>query len=130
MRNVMPVALISASTLRLDQTWRRWRRRRCDLIGQSSHWSVLKTVKRLRNGIACASSPVSAGASLLIARHETVGIDDRCAALTLAHMAAKRERLAKGEPALSGKSVFDQCSPEHQNVDAAVCADRSRHFSA
>jgi len=27
--------------------------------GRFSHWSVLKTVKRLRNGIACASSPFS-----------------------------------------------------------------------
>ena len=62
------------------------------------------------------------GASLLVARHETVGVDHRGATFALAHMAAKRQRLAKRKPALSCKTVFDRAPPEQQNVDAAVGA--------
>jgi hypothetical protein len=37
-----------------------------------------------------------AGAALVVIRHKAVGIDDCGAVLALAHIAAKRERLAKG----------------------------------
>ena len=71
---------------------------------------MLKTVKRLRNGIACASSPVSA-ARRFRRRNETVGVDDGGAVLALADMAAKRERLAEGEPALAGEPALDRRRP-------------------
>ena len=68
------------------------------------------------------------GASLLVARHETIGVDHGRAALALADVAAKRERLAKRKPALSGKSVFDRAPPEQQDVNATVSAVGRRIF--
>jgi len=44
----------------LNLTWRRRDNRRRNLVGKPSHWSMLKTVKRLRNGTAPGSSPASA----------------------------------------------------------------------
>ena len=61
-----------------------------------------------------------AGASLLVVRHEAVGIDDGRAVLALAHIAAERERLAKGQPALGGEAVLDHGAPEDQDVDPRI----------
>ena len=61
-----------------------------------------------------------AGASLLVIRHKAVGIDDGGAVLALAHIAAERERLAKGQPALCGEAVLDHGAPEDQDVDPRI----------
>ena len=104
---------------RLDQAWWRWRRGGGDLSGSLAligveHGKALEEWNRL-----CFFASLG-GASLLVARHKAVGVDNRCAAFALADMAAKRERLAKGKPALSGKTVLDRAPPEQENVDATV----------
>jgi hypothetical protein len=50
----------------------------------------------------------------LVARDETVGIDDCRAALALAHMAAEREGLFIREPALDSIAVLDNGRPEDE----------------
>ncbi|KIU01683.1 hypothetical protein QU38_00370, partial [Staphylococcus aureus] len=61
-----------------------------------------------------------AGAPLLVVGHEAVGIDDGRAALALADIAAERQRLADGEPALAGKAVLDDGAPEDQHIDPRI----------
>ncbi len=114
MRKSMPVASISASTAGSISPSGTGGAVIATSSGRFSHWSVLKTVKRLRNGIACAFFAGLAGASLLVFRHEAVGIDDGGAALALADMAAKRERLAEGQPTLAGITALDHCAPEQE----------------
>ncbi len=63
-----------------------------------------------------------ASASLLVIRHKAVGIDDGGALLALADIAAERERLAKGQPALGGEAVLDDGAPEAQDVDPRILA--------
>jgi len=43
--------------------------------------------------------------ALLVLRHEAIGIDDSGAPLALADIAAERERLAEGQPALAGEII-------------------------
>lgn len=96
---------------RFYQTRRHRRRCGCHILGQVSHWSVLKIVKRFRNGIAWASSPISRArrfsSSGTKPPDEAVGIGDGGAALALHDIAAERQRLAEGEPALAGEAAFD-----------------------
>ena len=97
--------------LGLDQAWRRWRRRGCDLIGQAVALVGVEDGKALEEWNRLRLFAGLGGASLLVAWHETVGVDDGGAAFALADMAAKRERLAKGEPALSREAVLDRRLP-------------------
>lgn len=92
----MPVALISASTRGSIMPGNGDGATVAISSGKPSHWSVLKTVKRFRNGTACASSPVSAARFFLIIGNEAIGIDDRRATLALANVAAERQCLAEG----------------------------------
>ena len=55
-----------------------------------------------------------------LAGDEAVSVDDGRAALALAHIAAERERLAEGEPALAGVAALDDSTPEDQDVDPGV----------
>ncbi|RMC36600.1 HipA domain-containing protein [Paracoccus alkanivorans] len=60
------------------------------------------------------------GAALFVFGHEAVGIDDGGAALALQDIAAERERLTEGEPALAGKVTFDHRAPQKQHVDPRI----------
>ena len=113
--------------LRLDQARRERRRDRMRFLGQASHWSVLKTVKRLRNGIASAPRRSPPRVPFLL-RHETIGIDDGRAAFALPDMAAEPERLAKGQPTLAGKSAFDHGAPEDEDVDPRIAGQVDAFF--
>ena len=61
-----------------------------------------------------------AGAALLVLWRETVGIDDGGAAFAPADIAAERQGLAEGEPALAGKAVLDHRAPEDQHIDPRI----------
>jgi hypothetical protein len=69
-----------------------------------------------RNRIGLVS--VALGAPALLVGHKAIGVDDGRAALALADMAAKAERLAKREPVLSAEAVLDHRAPQDQHVDA------------
>ncbi len=120
MRKSTPVARISASTLGSIRPGSGGGATAATSAGRFSHWAALKTVNRFRNGIAGRFLAGLAGASLLVVRHEAVGIDDGGAVLALAHIAAERERLAKGQPALGGEAVLDHGAPEDQDVDPRI----------
>ncbi len=120
MRKSTPVARISAFDHGLDQArWRRWRDgrnlgRQVFALGGVEDGEPLQ--ERDRGGFLAGL----AGASLLVIRHEAVGIDDGGAVLALAHIAAERERLAKGQPALGGEAVLDHSAPQDQDVDPRI----------
>ncbi len=63
-----------------------------------------------------------AGTFLFFVWHETVSIDDGRTTFAFPNVAAKRQRLAESQPALAGKAVFDDGTPEDQNVDAGIAA--------
>jgi hypothetical protein len=50
----------------------------------------------------------------LVVWREAVGIDDCCAVLAFANIAAVAERLAECEPALTGEAVLDDGGPKDQ----------------
>ena len=54
------------------------------------------------------------------ARNEAVGVTNRRAALAFAHMPAKAQGLAEGQPFLGGEAVFHHGIPQDQDVYAAV----------
>jgi hypothetical protein len=66
--------------------------------GRPSHWSVLKTVKRLRNGMVWASSPVST-------------------AFPLSNVATEGESLPERNPTLPGKAALNDGTPLDQDID-------------
>ena len=106
--------------LGLDQARRRRWRDDGDVFRQAfalrgvEHREALEERNRL--GLVSAL----AGAPLLVVGHEAVGIDHGRAALVFADIAAERQRLAEGEPALAGKAVFDDGAPEDQDVDPRI----------
>ncbi len=51
------------------------------------------------------------GAPTFVVRGEAIGIDDGRSPFALPDVAAKPKRLAKCEPALSGKTVLDDGTP-------------------
>ena len=105
---------------RLDERGIRRRRRRRQLGRQAvalldiEHGEALEEVDRA--GVLARLLRALA----LLAGDEAVGVDDRRAALALAHIAAERERLAEGEPALAGVAALDDGTPEDQHVDAGI----------
>src|SRR5271169_4392411 len=58
----------------------------------------------------------------LVVWREAVGIDDCCAVLAFANIAAVAERLAECEPALTGEAVLDDGGPKDQHVDPGIAA--------
>ena len=102
----MPLALINASTLGSISPGSGGGVATTRFSGRPSHCARLKTVKRLRNGIACASSPVSARVSSRLG-NEAIGIDEGGAVLALADIAAEAEGLAKRQPALGREALLD-----------------------
>ena len=60
------------------------------------------------------------GLAPFVLGRKTVGVNDGRAALALAHMAAKAQRLAKGQPALPGKSVLDHSAPQNEHIDSGI----------
>ena len=60
------------------------------------------------------------GAVARVVGDEAVGIDDRRAALALAHVTTKGKRLLEGKPALRGEALLDDCGPQHEDVDTGV----------
>src|SRR3984957_7270496 len=105
---------------RLNQAWRRWRRGRCDFVRQATTLVCVKDCEAFQEWNRLRLFPVFGRPTFLVLWHKPVGVDDCGAAFTLADMAAKRQSLAKGEPALSCEAVFDHGSPKDQDVDAAV----------
>ena len=112
----------------LDQAWRRWRRSGGDLVGQVLALVGVEDGKSLEERDCLRFFAGLGGAPSFVVGDEAVGIDDGGAAFALADMAAKRERLAESEPALSGKSALDHGSPEDQDVYAAVLPVSRRVF--
>src|ERR1700686_3839060 len=113
---------------RFNQVRRRWRSCGCDLARQIHALVSVENGKTLeeRDGL-----PLFTGLGrtpFLIARHETIGVDDGRAAFALANVAAERERLTKGEPTLTGESAFDHGSPEDEDVNATVLPVSRRVF--
>jgi len=60
------------------------------------------------------------GAALFVLWGKTVGIDDGGAAFAPADIAAERQGLAEGKPALAGKAVLDHRAPEDQHIDPRI----------
>ena len=106
--------------LRLYQAGRRGRRGNRDVIRQAVALHSVEYGEPLQERDRLCVLAGLPGAALLVLRHETVGIGDGRAALALADMAAERQRLAEGDPALAGKAVLDHGAPEDQDIDAGI----------
>ena len=106
--------------LRFDDAGRRRWGRDGDILRQAvalrgvEHGEALE--ERDRGGVLAGL----AGAAFLVLRCETVGIDDGGAVFAPADVAAKRQGLAEGEPALTGKAVLDDRTPEDQHIDPRI----------
>ena len=103
----MPVALISASTCGSISLRVRWRRGDGDRLGQAFALRRVEDGEALQERDRLGFVAGLARALLLVVRDEAIGIDDRRAALALADIAAERQSLAEGEPALARKAVLD-----------------------
>ena len=60
------------------------------------------------------------GPAALVLRCEAVGVNDGRAALALAHMPIKAQRLAKRHPALACEALLNDGAPQDEHVDASV----------
>src|SRR5882672_2450750 len=105
----------------LNLTWRRRDNRRRNLLGQIALVDVEdgKALEKRDSAWLLASF---GGAPTFVVRREAIGIDDGRSPLALPDMAAEAERLAKGEPALSGEAVLDDCPPQDQHIDPGISA--------
>src|SRR3984893_5746726 len=113
---------------RLNQARRRWRSCGCDLDRQILALVSVENGKTLEERYDLHLFAGLGRTPFLIARHETIGVDDGRAAFALANVAAERERLTEGEPTLTGKSAFDHGSPEDEDVNATVLPVSRRVF--
>src|SRR5947207_11422390 len=113
---------------RLNQARRRWRSCGCDLVRQILALVSVENGKTLEERYDLHLFTGLGRTPFLIARHETIGVDDGRAAFALANVAAERERLTEGEPTLTGKSAFDHGSPKDEDVNAAVLSIGRRIF--
>ena len=95
----------------LNLAW--WRRddRSSDLLGQAIALVRVEDGKALEKRDGTRLFAGLRGAPTFVVRGEAIGIDDGRSPFALPDMAAKPERLAKGEPALSGKAVLDNGTP-------------------
>ena len=57
---------------------------------------------------------------LLDLRDKRVGVDNRRSLLALADIAAERERLFKGQPALRWPALLDGSRPQQEDVDPGI----------
>src|SRR5260221_545438 len=92
----------------LNLTW--WRRdnRRRNLLGQTIALVGVEDGKTLEKRDGSRLLAGFHGALTFVVRGEAIGIDDGGSPFTLPDMAAQPERLAKGEPALSGEAVLQR----------------------
>jgi hypothetical protein len=91
----------------LNPAW--WRRddRGSDALGQAIALVRVEDGKALEKRDGARLFTSLRGAPTFVVRGEAIGIDDGRSPLALPDMAAESERLAKSEPALSGKAVLD-----------------------
>jgi len=111
---------------RLDQAGLRWRRGNSEVFGQVLALRQVEDRESLEEGDGLGVLASLAGASLLVAGDEAVGVNNGDAVLAPADMAAEREGLAKDQPALTGEAVLDDGAPEDQHIDAGIAASRGR----
>lgn len=111
-----------------DEASRRWRRSGGNVVGQFLALIGVENGKAFEEWNRLRVFAGLSGASLFVIRHETISVDDCGAALSLAHVAAEREGLTKGEPTLTCKSVFDHGSSKDEDVDATVLPVGRRIF--
>src|SRR5579859_1495572 len=113
---------------RLNQARRRWRSCGSDLVRQILALVSIENGKTLEERYGLHIFTGLGRTPFLVARNETIGIDDGGAAFALTNVAAERERLTEGEPTLTGKSAFDHGSPENEDVNATVLPVSRRVF--
>src|SRR5450756_2018814 len=108
----------------LNLTW--WRRdnRSRNLLGQAIALVGVEDGKALEKRDGAGLFASLCGAPAFVLRGEAIGIDDGRSPLALPDMAAEPERLAKGEPALSGEAALNNRPPQDQHVDPGISALR------
>jgi hypothetical protein len=91
----------------LNLAW--WRRdnRSSDLLGQTIALVYVEDGKALEKRDGARLLAGFGGAPTFVVRSEAIGIDDGRSPFALPDVAAERERLTKGEPALSREAVLD-----------------------
>src|SRR5579871_4519885 len=107
---------------RLDQSGQRWRRSRGDPVREPVALIAIEDSEALQKRDRLRLVAGLVRTTLLVQRHEAVGIDDGRAALALADVTAERQRLAKRQPALACEAAFNHGAPEDQNIHTAVLA--------
>ena len=108
----MLVALISASTFGSIRPGSGGGAVTARSSGRPSHCARLNTVKRLRNGMAWASSPDSRARFFSSSEMKAVDIYDGGAVLALADVATKAEGLAKRQPSPGRESSARSRNPK------------------
>ena len=111
-----------------NQASRRWRSSGCDAVWQFLALIDVENGKSFEEWNRLRVFTGLGGAALFVIRHETICVNNSSTALSLANVAAKRERLTKGEPTLTCKSAFDHGSPEDEDVHATVLPVGRRVF--
>ena len=105
---------------RLDQAGFGGRRGRRDFFGEVLALRGIEDREALEERDGLRFLARLAGAPPLVLGGEAIGIDDGRAALALAHIAAEREGLAEGQPALAWKAVLDHGAPQDQHIDPGI----------
>jgi hypothetical protein len=108
--------------LRQDQAHRHGGRRGREILGQLLALVGVEHRESFEERDRFRLVALALGAASLLVRTETIGIDDGCALFPFSYIAAKTERLAKGEPALTGEAVLDHRTPEDEHVDSGVAS--------
>ena len=108
----------------LNLTWRRRDNRRRNLLGQAIALVGVKDGKALEKRDRARLLVGFRGAPTFVVRGEAISIDDGRSPFALPDMAAEPERLAKGEPALSGEAMLDDRTPQDQHIDPGISAPR------
>ena len=106
--------------LRQDQAGVDRGRRRGDAVGQSLALLDVEDGEALEERDCPRFLAPLMGAVAHVVRDEAVGIDDGGPALALADVAAERQGLLEGQPALGGEALLDDGVPQDEDVDAAV----------
>ena len=105
---------------RLDEA-RRWRRSDGgDVVRQAVALRGVEDGEALEERNRGGVLTSLAGSALLVLRREAIGIDDGRAVLAFADIAAQRQRLTEGEPALAREAALDHRAPEDEHVDAGI----------
>jgi hypothetical protein len=96
------------------------RDRRTQVLGQAFALVGRKDRVALQERDRSGRPVFLAGPFALLLRRVAMGIDHGHAALALADISAKLQRLAEGEEAVGGEAAFDHRAPQDQDVDPAV----------